>query len=318
MSNGGTLGLAQHSTVMAPIILPGPFQRRIEKTAHAFLTPSGVPAVDFRSPPGEAALAEPDSVSWRVFKSPVSLFIGGVTAVILELAEPRVRAGVWNNTRFRNDPVGRLQRTGLAAMVTVYAARSVAEAMIGGIGRRHAQVKGFSEHGEPYTAADPQLLTWVQATATYGFLQAYHCFVHPLSPADRDRFFAEAIPAARLYGATGAPGTEAEWREQFSAMLPRLEASPVIFEFLDIIRHAPALPAVGRPLQAFLVRAAVELTPGPARTRLGLDRRYDLSSWSAAMVRTAARIADRLVLDSAPPAQASLRMGLSADWLYRS
>jgi uncharacterized protein (DUF2236 family) len=43
----------------------------------------------------------PDSVSWSVFKNPVSLFIGGVTAVIMELADPRVRTGVWEHTSFR-------------------------------------------------------------------------------------------------------------------------------------------------------------------------------------------------------------------------
>ena len=48
-------------------------------------------SVDFRQPAGEAAS---DSVSWQVFKNPVSLFIGGVTTVLLELAEPRVRSGV--------------------------------------------------------------------------------------------------------------------------------------------------------------------------------------------------------------------------------
>jgi uncharacterized protein (DUF2236 family) len=52
-------------------------------------------------PAGEPALAAPDSVSWRVFKNPVSLFVGGVTAVILELAEPRVRTGVWEHSSFR-------------------------------------------------------------------------------------------------------------------------------------------------------------------------------------------------------------------------
>ncbi|PTS91265.1 histidine kinase, partial [Caulobacter sp. HMWF009] len=30
-------------------------------------TPGG-PRIDFAAPPGEAALAAPDSVSWRVFK----------------------------------------------------------------------------------------------------------------------------------------------------------------------------------------------------------------------------------------------------------
>ena len=65
----------------------------------------------------------PDSVSWRVFKNPISLFIGGVAAVIMELAGPRVRTGVWEHTTFRVDPIRRLRRTGLAAMVTIYGAR---------------------------------------------------------------------------------------------------------------------------------------------------------------------------------------------------
>lgn len=84
----------------------------------------GGPRIDFTAPAGEPALAAPDSVSWRVFKNPVSLFVGGVTAVILELAEPRVRSGVWDHSSFKTDPLTRLKRTGLAAMVTVYGARS--------------------------------------------------------------------------------------------------------------------------------------------------------------------------------------------------
>ncbi|HET7717824.1 MAG TPA: oxygenase MpaB family protein, partial [Bauldia sp.] len=61
--------------------------------------------VDFARPPGEAALLPPDSVSWRLFRSPVTLFVGGVAAVILQLAEPRILGG-WHHTRFRADPVG--------------------------------------------------------------------------------------------------------------------------------------------------------------------------------------------------------------------
>ena len=75
-----------------------------------------LPPVDFSAPRGEPALAAPDSVSWQVFKNPVALFIGGVAAVLLELAEPRVRHGVWDHSSFRERPMQRLQRTGLAAM----------------------------------------------------------------------------------------------------------------------------------------------------------------------------------------------------------
>src|ERR1700733_3668356 len=99
----------------------------LDNLARDLVQPGGMPAHDFAQPAGEAALVAADSVSWRIFKNPVALFVGGVAAVILELAEPAVRTGVWEHSSFRRDPVQRLRRTGLAAMVTVYGARSEAE-----------------------------------------------------------------------------------------------------------------------------------------------------------------------------------------------
>jgi uncharacterized protein (DUF2236 family) len=119
-------------------------------------------SADFLQPAGEAALVPPDSVSWRVFKNPVSLFLGGVAAVLMELAEPRVRTGIWEHTTFRIDPIRRLRRTGLAAMVTIYGARSVAEAMIARVRRMHDRVAGSTPAGKVYRANDPELLNWVR------------------------------------------------------------------------------------------------------------------------------------------------------------
>jgi len=294
-----------------------PLQSRLEATVRAYMDPEGGPRIDFRHPEGEAALVAADSLSWRVFKNPISLFIGGVAAVILELAEPRVRSGVWDHTSFRHDPVTRLKRTGLAAMVTVYGPRSVAERMIGNVGRMHGRVSGLTAGGAAYRADDPELLDWVQATASYGFLTAYHTFVAPLSQAERDRFYAEAAPAARLYGAVGAPSSEAELEAHFAAMRPKLQASPVVFEFLEILRKAPAFPAPLRPLQALLIRAAVEITPEWARAALGLGAVHGLRPWEMSVVTAVARAADRIPLPASPPVHASLRMGLPADALYR-
>src|SRR5215470_5993425 len=138
-------------------------------------------------------------MSRQVFKNPVALFAGGVAAVILELAEPRVRSGVWDHTTFRTDPLARMERTGLAAMVTVYGARSAAEKMIAGVRAMHDRVRGTTPDGGPYRANDPELLDWVQATAGFGFLEAYAAFVRPVRDADRDRFYAEGVGAGRLY-----------------------------------------------------------------------------------------------------------------------
>lgn len=285
---------------------------RLEAAARELMTPDGW-HVDFAAPPGEPALVPPDSVSWRVFKNPVTLFIGGVAAVILELAEPRVRAGVWNHTNFRTDPVTRLRRTGLAAMVTVYGARSVAEAMIAGINRRHARIEGVTPEGERYHAADPELLSWVQATAAFGFLEAYAVYVRPVSAGCRDAYYAEGREAARLYGAHGAPASQAELDATFAAMRERLQPSDVLAEFLAIMQTASIVPRVLRPVQLLFIRAAIDIVPNDIAARLGLG--HGLRRWEIPMVRTAATLADRLQLASSPAALACRRLGLPEDYL---
>ena len=83
------LSECKHLTAMShfgPIVLPWPLQNSLEAATRALLQPGDRSYTDFSRPAGEAALVSPDSVSWRVFKNPLSLFIGGVTAVIMELA----------------------------------------------------------------------------------------------------------------------------------------------------------------------------------------------------------------------------------------
>lgn len=76
-----------------PLSLPSPLVRLLDAHALRLMQPPDGPPVDFANPAGEAALLAADSLSWRTFKNPVTVFIGGVAAVILELAEPAVRAG---------------------------------------------------------------------------------------------------------------------------------------------------------------------------------------------------------------------------------
>jgi uncharacterized protein (DUF2236 family) len=301
----------------SPLPLPGLLARRLDTAANELLQPPGGPAVDFSVPAGEAALVGADSVSWRVFKNPIALFIGGISAVLLELAEPRVRTGVWDYSSFRKEPVRRLRRTGLAAMVTVYGARSSAETMIAGVVRRHDAVNGQTPEGVAYRANDQDLLDWVQATAGYGFSEAYHRFVRPLSRDERERFYAEGAPSARLYGAHGAPASVAEMDALFAAMRDSLEASPIIFEFLEIMADAPVFPAPLRPFQRMLIRAAVSATPSWTRERLGLGAEFGLRRGEERLVRWAGAFADRLMLRSSPAVQACRRLGLPDDRLYR-
>jgi uncharacterized protein (DUF2236 family) len=298
------------------IRLPRSMQSGLEAGIRVLLNPKNGPRIDFARPLGESALLPPDSLSWRIFKNPMALLIGGLAAVILELAEPAVRTGVWEHSSFRKDPMHRLQRTGLAAMVTVYGAQSIAEPMIARVVRMHARIEGKTPCGMPYSANDPRLLSWVQATAAFGFAEAYSRYVRPLNREEFDALYREGAPASRLSGATEAPLSNAELHALFGRMQGRLNASPIIFEFLQIMRTTPGFPRPLRWMQGMLVRAAVEIVPDWIRECLGLTHRYGLRPAERWIVELAGALSDRVVLSEGPAAQSCMRLGLPRMHLY--
>ena len=296
--------------------LPGALQRYLNGTVDAFLNSQQGRPSDFAQPLREEALVPPHSVSWRILKNPIALYVGGTAAVILELAEPAVRAGVWEHTSFRKDPLRRLRRTGLAAMISVYGARSIAEPMIARVVQMHSSVRGTTAAGIHYSASDPRLLTWVHATASFGFVEAYRRYVGPLSTQDLDAYYGEGGPVSRMYGAVDAPRSSAEMQALMDATRPCLVPSPIIFEFLRIMRETPSLPRPLRWMQPMLLRAAVELIPKELRESLGLTADHGLREHERWLTKWAAASADRIVLPASPAVQSCLRLGLPTNYLY--
>lgn len=292
----------------APLLAPP-----LERIAGTLL--AGDAGIDFASPIGEPAVVGPDSVSWRIFRNPLSMFVGGIAAVLMELGEPRVRTAVWDHSSFRADPARRLRRTGLAAMVTVYAARSRMERTAARVRAMHARVTGMTPCGIPYRADDPELLAWVQATAAFAFLDAYRRYVRPVPAKEADRYFAEGAAGSRLYGAMDVPASEAAFHAMLAAMLPRLDPSPILEELIAILRRAPILPPALRPAQQLVVRAAVDLLPVPVRDRLRLARHGRLTFAERAALRALGGTLDHAHFAASPAAQACVRLGLPADYL---
>ena len=278
---------------------------------------AGVPYFDFRTPVGEEALCAPDSVSWRVFKNPIALAVGGVAAVLLEFADPRVRDGVWHHSTFPTDPLARMRRTGMAAMATIYGAKSRAAALIADVGRMHGKVSGTTSEGIAYKALDRDLLDWVQATATFGFTLGYATFCADLTAAEIDRAFAEARAPGRLYGAIGAPADLAGFTAMKDRLLPGFRPSPIVLEFLGIMDRVKALPAPFRPLQRAAVRGGIAILPPDVRAVLELGPEWDLSSRQRTALRLAGRVAERIVIPGSPPAQAAQRLGLPMRTAWR-
>lgn len=274
--------------------------------------------VDFTSPPGAPAYLAPDSISWRVFKNPIALGVGGVAAVLLEFADPRIRSGVWDHSTYKADPIGRSRRTGMAAMVGVYGPQNAARRVIQGVTNMHAQVKGKTPGGRAYQALDPELLDWVHATAGFGFVRAYHRFVAPLTPAEFNAFYAEGDAIARLYGVQNPLTSSADFMAMMDRLAPGFEAHPIVREFLDIICSGKAAPGVPRLFHRALARASVAILPPKVRKVLELGPEFDLKAVDRVALKVAGRLAERVADPRSPPCQASVRLGLPHDFLYRS
>lgn len=274
--------------------------------------------VDFENPAGAAAFCAPDSVSWRVFKNPIALSIGGVAAVLLEFADARIRSGVWDHSTYKQDPIGRSQRTGIAAMVGVYGPKSAARRVIQGVTNMHARVQGETPKGETYKALDVELLDWVSATAVWGFVTAYDRFVAPLSDEEKRRYYAEGEAVARLYGVGSPLTSDADFYAQLERLRPRFEPHPIVIEFLDIVQNSPGALGLPKPLRRALAQASVSLLPPKVRARLELGAAYDLSSLARGTLRGMGALLERVPIRDAPPAAACRRLGLPSDFLYRS
>lgn len=273
--------------------------------------------IDYGTPAGEAALHHPSSVHWRVFKNQIALGIGGVAAVLMEFADPRIRSGVWDHSTYKADPIGRSMRTGVAAMVGCYGPASAARRVIQGVTNMHAKVNGATPAGEAYRALDTELLDWVAATAGFGFLNAYDRFVSPISETDKARFYRDGAVVSRLYGAEICPASSADFLAMMEKRADLFEPHPIVHEFLTIIQSGRAAPGTPKFLHRALARAAVSILPPLIRQQLELGKSFDLTTTDWLALKAVAALAERRMDPKSPACQASIRLGLPANFLYR-
>lgn len=272
---------------------------------------------DFRHPVGDPGLMGPSSITWRVFNSPVSNAIGGIAAVILELAEPAVRAGVWDHSTFKEDPIKRMQRTAMAAQAIVYGPTQAAQKTFERVTRMHERVSGETHHGTSYQATDPELLTWVHVTAGWGFLNAHIRYVEPrMTRADQDRYHAEREEVGYGFGASCVPTSVAAVDEYMATMLSKLYVNDTVQEFIGVVGDATPMGRMGRPFQRLLVQAAIDLLTEDMQRACGVRLTHPLGSGLRYVVKPLVRAghyAQRFVVDG-PAQQACRRMAVSTDY----
>lgn len=224
------------------------------------------------TPPSDEALFEKDSPIRMVHADIVSMMVGGIRALLLQMLHPDALQGVLDHSNFREDMPGRLRRTAKFIAVTSFGHRDEATKAIERVNRIHSKVSGTLPDGTPYSATNPRTLAWVHVTEASSFLAAYLRHVRPEMPGhEQDEYYRQFAVIARALGADPVPINRNETEELFRELRADLRSSPEAREVAQLVltqRPPGILPGV----QSALGGEAVETLPAFARTMLGLTR----------------------------------------------
>lgn len=256
---------------------------------------------------------------WRINREAV-LLAAGPAALLLQLAHPLVAEGVAHHSAFETDPAGRLRRTLRTTLALVFGDGPAAEHAVRRLNSVHAGVRGdVRDHDAheatgayAYRAMDPELLLWVQATLIHTSVLAYERWVGPISPAERDAFWAEARAVGVRLGIPLTispldwPALEAYWDRMLAADGP-IHITPTAQRLGRVVVGSP-LPFLPSPLVAPLMSPSLGLLPDRLRDEYGF-------AWGAGRQAVAAGLdaALRLWVRALPRSWRSMPQARAAD-----
>ncbi len=144
-----------------------------------------------------------NSASWALYREPWVL-IGGIRALLLQIAHPAIADGVHRYSNFQEDALDRGRRTFLAMAKIYFAEAEVARRTALQLHTIHSFIRGtyISKAGErkEYCANDPDLLLWVLATLVDTSFQVFDILEDGLNQKLKQQFYEETKVTARLMG----------------------------------------------------------------------------------------------------------------------
>ena len=171
-----------------------------------FFVVQSVMATDERNFSNERAerFFSPEMMIWQVNRE-MALLLAGGRALLMQLAHPKVAAGVAEHSHFKDDPLARLHRTMGAMWSIVFDKVPSARTALERVKNVHTTVQGIVKPGEPlplgtpYDALDANLLLWVHATLIDSAIVAYDLFVKPMTLGERSRYYEDSKKLAQLF-----------------------------------------------------------------------------------------------------------------------
>lgn len=208
-----------------------------------------------------------DSITRRVNRENI-LLLGGGRALLMQIAHPKVAAGVDDHSDFRSHPVRRLRRTVLMTMAIVFGTRETALAAARSVNQVHARVRGSD-----YRALDPDLLLWVHATLVDSALVTYQAFVQPLTATEREDFYQESKTMGEMLGIPPArfPARLRDFERYLGHMIDTGEVQ-VTPRAKELARHVvrPPMRLLPGPVMVPFEVVTTGLLPGSLRQAYGL------------------------------------------------
>jgi uncharacterized protein (DUF2236 family) len=236
--------------------------------------------------PSESYL-HPDGVARMVHSDLPSMLIGGISALLLQTLHPLAMAGVAEHSNYQADPLGRLRRTASFVGTTTFGTAKEAEKAVEQVRRVHRRVHGVAPDGRPYSAADPDLVTFIHTAEVSSFLESSRRFgPRDLTPEQCDRYYEEMAPVAVALGAEWVPRSRADVDDYFRRLRPELYAGAQARQARDWLRRGVARRPEQRAIYLVLHAGAVSVLPPWARAELDLaaPRPLDLLVDTAAVI----------------------------------
>jgi uncharacterized protein (DUF2236 family) len=216
----------------------------------------------------------PGSAVWAVHGG-IPVIVAGMRALLMQTLHPGAMAGVHDHSRYREDPLGRLNGTVRWVLTTTFGTRAQAEQACSFVGRLHVKVQGsYDRDGAQvaYSAGDPTLLSWVHVAFADSFLRCHETWLKHI-PGGADAYIDEWARAGELMGVANPPHSEAELRAQLDAFAPDLRSDPLVRDAVRFIRKPPLgnSTAIGYRV---IFAGAVATIPRPYRRMLGVRRAW--------------------------------------------
>jgi uncharacterized protein (DUF2236 family) len=232
-----------------------------------------------------------------------SMFIGGLSALLLQSLHPLAMAAVAGHSGYRGDPWGRLQRTSTFLATTTFGTEAHAQQACAQVRAVHERIRGVTVDGDAYHAADPHLLAWVHAAEIDSFLRAHQRYgTKPLSEEGCDAYVADTARVATELGVLDPPRNRAELARLLADYRPELRASAQARDAARFLLLNPPVPAAARLPYAVLAANAVSLLPSWAARELNLPRLPILDEWCVRPLGVAVTSAVRWAMAPLRPA----------------